>query len=317
MHVLQLTPDGARIVERPEPEALPGSVVVDVDYAFVGPLDLAPGAPEGPLGRGLTGRVRAPVPELGLAAGARVIVDSSPSCGRCAACRAGRPLRCGGPLPHPVGAAQVLVLPATKLLPLPEKLEAEGAALVHPVALALSALRRLAPAPGEGAIVVGLGPVGLALLQLARAAGLEPLFGVDPAGERGEAALSLGADLVAVEPEIAREAAGGGSDLVAGSAEAGSLVAELAALAAPDGRCALIAPFGTAAVALPGGGITLHRIAEPHPADLLDAARLLAAGRIDPAPLVSHRTSLEAAPTFLRRLREDPPTALGVLVHLR
>lgn len=317
MKILQLAADGAALAEVAEPEVAPGSVAVDVDLVFVGPLDLAPGTPEGPIGRGITGRVRTAVPELGLAAGARVIVDPSPACGRCPSCRAGRPQRCAEPLPRPAGAAGVLAWPAAKLLPLPEGLEAEAAALVHPVALALAALRRLSPGPGEGCTVVGLGPVGLALLQLARGLGLQPLFGVDPVGERSELALALGADLAAVDPEIVREAAGGGTDVVAASPEAGPAAGSPALLAAAGGRCALVQPAGPAEPVLPECDVTVHRVVAPTPAELLDAARLIADGRIDPAPLVSHRTALEAAPGFLRRLRGQPPSALGVLVHLR
>lgn len=318
MHALELDFDGTpRLVEAGEHEPPPGSVAVDVDLVFVGPLDLAPGTPPGPVGRGITGRVRTAVPELGLAAGARVIVDPTPACGRCVACRAGRPQRCAAPLPAAAGAVEVLAWPATKLLPLPEGLDAEGAALAHPVALALAALRRLAPAPGEGCTVVGLGPVGLTVLQLARACGLQPLFAADPVGERGELALAFGADLAAVDPEIVREAAGGGTDVVVASPEAGPAALRAATLAAAGGRCALIQPAAEALLPLPAQEVTLARITAPTCADLLDAARLVAGGRVDPTPLVSHRTSPEAAPGFLRRLREEPPSALGVLVHLR
>jgi len=49
---------------------------------------------------------------------------------------------------------------------------------------------------GEGAVVSGLGAVGLLGVQLARAAGVTPLIAVDPVAVRREMALSLGADHV-------------------------------------------------------------------------------------------------------------------------
>src|SRR5690606_18085533 len=99
-------------------------------------------------------------------------------CGRCIACRRGRPNCCerlsvlgvhedGGMRTH-------LVVPARKLHS-STRLSLDQLALVETLAIGAHAVERAALERGEVALVLGAGPIGLATVQFARAAGAEVL----------------------------------------------------------------------------------------------------------------------------------------------
>src|SRR5690606_20964358 len=83
--------------------------------------------------------------------------------------------------------------PARILHRLPDDLSFEHAAMVEPVAIAMHAVRRAAPAPGDTAVVVGSGMIGLLVIQALRAAGVAQVIAVDREPSRLEIARTLGA----------------------------------------------------------------------------------------------------------------------------
>ncbi len=99
--------------------------------------------------------------------------DSRVWCGTCPACRAGRRHLCAalgfvGEVCDG-GFADEVVLPARLLVKLDPALDPTVAAMLEPLAVALHAVSRLAPPPGEPVLVAGCGPIGgLAALLLAR-----------------------------------------------------------------------------------------------------------------------------------------------------
>ncbi len=70
----------------------------------------------------------------------------------------------------------------------------EDAAVCHIGTFSLSAIRKCRLEIGESAIVMGLGVLGLAAIQLLKTAGAYPVIAVDPIARKREFALSLGAD---------------------------------------------------------------------------------------------------------------------------
>jgi (R,R)-butanediol dehydrogenase/meso-butanediol dehydrogenase/diacetyl reductase len=100
----------------------------------------------------------------GLRPGDRVVADSRASCGRCFQCQAGRPNLClslgyVGEVCDG-GFAEQVVLPARGVLRVDAAVPSEVAALAEPLAVALHAVGRLEPRPGEPVLVAGAGPVG-------------------------------------------------------------------------------------------------------------------------------------------------------------
>src|SRR5690606_31536693 len=98
------------------------------------------------------------------------------TCGKCVACRAGRTnccmeLQCLG-VHTDGGMCEKLVLPAEKLHA-SKKLSYEQLALVETLGIGAHAVNRAGIKRGEWALVIGAGPIGLATIQFAKAAGAE------------------------------------------------------------------------------------------------------------------------------------------------
>src|SRR5207245_9801642 len=72
----------------------------------------------------------------------------------------------------------------------------EIAALAEPLADVLNGIRKLGVAPGESALVLGAGPIGLLFTLLLRAAGVGTLLVAEVADYRAAQARECGADLI-------------------------------------------------------------------------------------------------------------------------
>jgi threonine dehydrogenase-like Zn-dependent dehydrogenase len=99
----------------------------------------------------------------------------------------------------PAGYSERMLLSAPMLLEVPNGLDARRAALTEPMAVGLHAVNRSAIAAGEGALVLGSGPVGLAVIAALRLRGVEPIVASDLSPARRQLALTMGAT-EAVDP---------------------------------------------------------------------------------------------------------------------
>lgn len=99
----------------------------------------------------------------------------------------------------PGGYAERMVLSAGLCLKVPNGLDHRRAALTEPMAVALHAVNRSGIGAGEAAVIVGCGPVGLALIPWLRRAGVGPIVAADLSAGRRAKAVELGADVV-VDP---------------------------------------------------------------------------------------------------------------------
>jgi len=124
----------------------------------------------------------------GWAAGDRVTFDSTVSCGRCHFCRQGQVNLCDERRVLGVSCeeyrrngafADYVAVPARILYRLPDGLSFEQAALLETLSVAVHAVRRVGVSPGETAVVVGTGMVGLLVVQALRAYGCDRVIGVD------------------------------------------------------------------------------------------------------------------------------------------
>jgi L-iditol 2-dehydrogenase len=128
-------------------------------------------------------------------------------CGTCQFCQAGEYGLCPSRLSYGSGVnggfAEYLAVKASRIFRLPDYLDNTAAALIEPLACSVKAVYDIAALqPGETAIVIGPGPVGLLTLQAACAAGGRvTLVGLKSDAER----LSLGKDLGAEEIVFADE----------------------------------------------------------------------------------------------------------------
>ena len=134
-----------------------------------------------------------------LPAGTPVVVNPLLPCGHCATCLAGRPHTCANlkllGIDAPGGAAEQVAVPEGSLVPLPADADLAAAAFAEPLAVAVRAVRRSRLALGEDVVVVGAGPVGLAVALSARQAGAASVRVLETAPARREVASRLGLDV--------------------------------------------------------------------------------------------------------------------------
>lgn len=202
---------GARtldIEERPDVEPGRGELSIAVAYTGIcgtdlhiyhGDMDGRVGA-EAVIGHEMSGRVaKLGAGVTGWSVGQPVTVMPTRSCGRCAACRRGLRHICHSMqflgIDSP-GAMQALWnVPADLVLPLPEELPLEHAALIEPAAVAVHDVRRANVGIDDHVVVVGGGPVGVLIAVVARHRGARVVL-VEPDGFRRHVAAELGVEAV-------------------------------------------------------------------------------------------------------------------------
>ncbi|MEM6106382.1 zinc-binding dehydrogenase [Mycobacterium sp. 050272] len=95
---------------------------------------------------------------------------------------------------HTIGAyAERMLLSAPLLLPVPNGLDLKHAALTEPMAVGLHAVNKSNIEPGETALVLGCGPIGIAIIASLRARGVENIVASDFSVKRRELATAMGA----------------------------------------------------------------------------------------------------------------------------
>jgi len=88
------------------------------------------------------------------------------------------------------------IQPGTTLLPIPDGLPYEVAALAEPLAVALHGVNRTEAKPGDKVAVFGCGPIGLGMILWLADRGVTDVVALDLAPERLERAMALGARAV-------------------------------------------------------------------------------------------------------------------------
>jgi S-(hydroxymethyl)glutathione dehydrogenase/alcohol dehydrogenase len=150
----------------------------------------------------------------GVMPGQQVILNWAPPCRECWFCRQGEPHLCehaldgmltpyaeltdGTPVYPGLGTgafAEATVVPAHAVVPLPDGIDpAVAAVLGCAVITGWGAVNNSAAVrAGQSAVVMGLGGVGLSVLQAARLAGADPIIAVDVSPSKEDLARSLGA----------------------------------------------------------------------------------------------------------------------------
>lgn len=140
----------------------------------------------------------------GWSVGDRVTFDSTIFCGRCDFCNAQRFNLCDhrrvlgvscGDYSQPGAFAEFLSIPARILHHIPDSMSFHRAAFCEPVAVAIHAVNRANVQSGDTAVVVGVGIIGLLVIQALKAAGCQRVIGVDLDPFKLKMAEQLGADV--------------------------------------------------------------------------------------------------------------------------
>jgi threonine dehydrogenase-like Zn-dependent dehydrogenase len=97
------------------------------------------------------------------------------------------------------GYAEQMLLSAPMLLEVPNGLSTDHAALTEPLAVGVHAVEKAALKGDEAPLVVGCGPVGLAVIAALRLKNIRPIVAADFSATRRALAVKMGADIV-VDP---------------------------------------------------------------------------------------------------------------------
>lgn len=305
------------LIELPDPQAEEGEVVLRVSACGICGSDLScykTGVYTGSvLGHEFAGVVETVGPGVSaFVPGRPVLVDPKVPCGVCADCTGGAEYRCAiGLTTGPGGArdgalAELVAVPVSCLHPMPSGLRIEDACLVEPMSVAIHGIERAGGvAPGEDAVVVGLGPIGLLIVAALRARGAGSVTGVDPVEVRRDLAGKLGADRVVETTTQAPSEV----PLVFECTGRPEVLQEATNLAAAGGRVSLLGvPIGESSVmALPwvAREVSVIGSISSSTEDFVEAAELLAR---EPAiaAVITRRISLEEVPEAFETLVTSP-----------
>lgn len=214
------------------------------------------------------------------------------------------------------GYAERMLLSAPLLLPIPNGLDFRHASLTEPMAVGLHAVNKSNIAPGETALVLGCGPIGIAIIASVRARGVESIVASDFSPRRRELATAMGAHQTldaaqgspfdTVKPAVVFEAVGvpGIIDDVLLRARPGTRLVVAGVCMQPD----TVHPFFAIAKE-----INVQFVLAYTPEEFGDSLRALAEGDIDATPLITGEVGLDAVGAAFDDLA-DPERHCKILV---
>lgn len=224
---------------------------------------------------------------------------------------------------YPGGYGEQMLLSAPLVLEVPNGLDSAVAALTEPLAVGIHAVARSAVTPAEAALVVGCGPVGLAVIAGLRLAGVEVIVAGDYSAARRDLAACLGATEVvdpADEPLVeAWRRVDGRRTLVAFEAVGvPGVLEELLRDLPPASRATVvgvcmepdtISPFFAIAKEL-----SLQFALAYNPAEFARSLRAMAEGEVDVAPMITGTVDLAGVPAAFEALAQ-PDRHVKILVE--
>ncbi len=243
---------------------------------------------------------------LGLAPGRLVAVDPARPCERCEWCHRGDVNLC----PHQRfagtpdlygGLAEYHTAPPDAIFPVPEEFDAATTALLEPLGVAVQTLDLAHLRPMDTVAVLGAGPIGLLVAQVARASGAGRVYVVDPLRYRQDVARRLEVDGVDGNPEaVLGWTNGRGVDVVLEATNTPSGAADAADVARIGGRLVLVGiPEGDAftfkASVVRRKGLTVkfqRRMGRVYPR----AIELVRSARVRLSLIATHRAPLDRTP---------------------
>jgi L-iditol 2-dehydrogenase len=197
------------------------------------------------------GHEAAGVIESGPRRGLRVAIDPAIPCEKCEQCRAGHAhfclaLRFAGDGITDGTLRELVAWPSESLVPVPDALSDADVAMLEPLGVALHAIRLGGIRPGDRVGVFGCGPIGLFIIQLARASGATTIVATDVLPHRLKAAREAGATATALVAggseriELRAATDGHGVDVAFEAAGVDDSVESSVSLAAPGGTVVVV-----------------------------------------------------------------------------
>lgn len=220
--------------------------------------------------------------------------------------------------------AQLVVVPARNVVPLPQTMPISLGALVEPLAVAVHATRRAMPRPGDRALVLGGGPIGQSVVLALRMSGVDTIVASEPSASRRNLLETLGARTfdpgAGDATEQARAALGGAADVAIDAVGVDDSMAVALSGTKPGGLVCLVGMgsprLGLDAFQLSTEERTVVGSYTYSNADFDDAATWMGANSQEAAALISAEVGLYEAAAAFRALADGRGPAGKVLVRL-
>jgi L-gulonate 5-dehydrogenase len=313
------------LVDRERPSPGPGEALVAVRAAGLCAGDLYIFLGRNPYvsyprigGHEISGEVVALGPDTtGPAPGTPVVVEPFIGCGTCYPCRVGKSNCCANlqiiGIHREGGFADHVVAPVDRLHVVPGGLTPFQASFAEPVAIGVQACRRGSVSADDSLLILGAGPIGLALVEVAQARGAK-VFITDIAEERLHTAADLGATPLpagdGLMDDVLRRTDGEGMPVVIEATGNAKAMESTVDLVAAGGRIVIVGLVkkGTM-VAFPGLDFTRKEMTVVGSRASVDcfpeSLDLIARGAIR-YPEIASSFPLSQAPSVFARLAENP-----------
>ncbi|CCV11824.1 alcohol dehydrogenase catalytic domain-containing protein [Mesorhizobium sp. STM 4661] len=318
-------PFSIRMAEAPKPEPQAGEALVRVKAAGLCAGDLYIYTGKNPyvtyprIGcHEIAGVVEAYGPSTnGPAIGTRVVVDPFIGCGHCYPCRVGKRNCCANltivGVHREGGFADFVTAPVGNLNVVPDGLTDFEAAFAEPVAIGVQGCRRGMVTTQDTILVLGAGPIGLAIVEVARAHGAK-VYATDLSAERLSTAAELGAIPIAsgagLLERVLELSNGEGMPVVMEATGAAPAMEQTIDLVAAGGRIIILGLVKKGqGITFPGLDFTRKEVTILGSRASVDcfpeALELLASGKIH-YPRIASSFALGEAPGVFQKLADNP-----------
>ncbi|NOZ50027.1 MAG: alcohol dehydrogenase catalytic domain-containing protein [Chloroflexi bacterium] len=321
--VVYYAPGDIRVEDRPEPEPAEDNLIVEVRCCAICGTDLKLATIGNPrchppriIGHELVGYIVHVGSQVqGFATGERITLATTMACGDCPYCDLGLGNLCPNAKPISYdfdgGFAERLAIPPLAIvngnvIKVPDSVSDEAAALSEPLSCVLNALELANVKACGSVLIIGGGPLGALHAEAAKALGVKKVMIV----QRSEPRLSLLRKLGGVRVingaqedvlSVVREQTGGlGADLVSVCAPTREAQEKSIHFARKGGTVSLFASLPKDAPDITLNSRVVHygelRIvgaSDSRPEHVAKAVRLMAEGKMDTTPIITHRISLE------------------------
>ncbi len=214
---------------------------------------------------------------------------------------------------QPGAYAEYMAMPAHHAIKVPDGLDLKLAALTEPLAVGLHAVRKAGSLLGVRVLILGAGPIGLATILFARAAGAMQVTVAEPSAGRRALAAGMGAtvvesaDSVRVAPDVIFECVG-----VPG------VLAQCMRLAPLHGRIVVVGVCRVEDRVLPRVAIRKELLVQfvlgYTREEFAMVLEMLASGQIEAGPMITGTIGLDSVPETFEALRR-PSTHAKVLIE--
>ena len=254
----------------------------------------------------------------GIKVGDRVAGCPTFYCGECDSCQKGELARCEKltviGAKHPGAYAEYVKLPAENIVPIPDNVDYDTAAMIEPSAVVVHGFNRTTMQPGSDVAIMGCGNIGLLAIQWAKVFGAKKVYAIDIDDKKLEMAKEAGADVLInslnkpAHEQIMEHTNGQGVDVAIESAGSPITSAQVLALPKKGGEVVFMGiPYGDVGIErfyfekIVRNELTVlgswNAISAPFPGkEWSTSVHYMSTGQINVKPMITHRLQLNEGP---------------------